>query len=248
MNYYLTITFIIAIAAIFYFWYITRNRKYISDTEIIHLDTIDNRLLSDWYKRFSKSSIYFDINTGEVGSRLLKRLYDIDVDPNNIVIGENLVTSYFNITHKSPQFYVDKYIPGSDIFFDIRSCLGLNYELAIIHNSRTKQILQRINYNIDLTDIITIMDSELDIIAKDYLHQILNYRWNKIRQLHDVNVLNDTGTFLYLRDFNVPNIDAFRSDLNADSPTFRVNLLCTDLEFDTLIKRWSSNTPLLFTY
>ena len=239
MNYYLIISFLISIIAIIYIWYITRNISFISDSELLSLNTTDNSLLSNWYKRYAKPSFTFFIDEYLTASTLLKRLYNIEIDPNNLVIGENLSSQYYNITHQHllPFSSDTSYSSHLNYLFDIRSSIGLNYDIAIIHNPRLLSLLRRSN-TIDLSETISIIDNELDIIAKNYLSQILKYRWDKINSISDINILNTSGSFLYLRHCNIPNIETVSTSLG-----FRINLLCSDLEFETFINRWKKSLP-----
>jgi hypothetical protein len=235
MSYYLVISFIIAIIAIIYIWYMTRSVNTIPDTTILALNTADNYLLESWYKRFAKPSLVFDINEYETAARLLKRLYDIDVDPNLIVIGENLSSQYYQITQMHLSSHTNQQNSLENTVYDIRSAIGVNYDIAIINNPRVRATLRR-NNTVDLSETIYIMSNELDVIARDYLKQILKYRWDKINEISDPSILNAGGTFLYLRECNIPNIETISTPFG-----FRINLLCNDLEFETLIKRWSSS-------
>jgi len=239
MNYYLIISFVISIIAIIYIWYITRNISFISDNELLPLNTTSNSLLSNWYKKYAKPSFTFFIDEYLTASTLLKRLYNLEIDPNIILIGENLSSQYYNITrqHLLPFSSDTSYSPHLNYLFDIRSSIGLNYDIAIIHNPRILSLLRRTN-TIDLSETISILDNELEVIAKNYLSQILKYRWDKINSIPDTNILNTTGSFLYLRHCNIANIETISTPFG-----FRINLLCSDLEFETFINRWKKSLP-----
>jgi hypothetical protein len=98
-----------------------------------------------------------------------------------------------------------------------------------------------------------IMNSDLDLIAHDTLKEILQFRWDQISKLNDPNILNidGNGSYAYLR---VPENTSLKDDTieimtgitAAVTPRgARINLLCSNYEFEELIKRWSqylSNT------
>ena len=242
MSYYLFITLAIAIIAILYVWYMTRGINSIPDATTLLLNTTDNYLLADWYKHYLKPSLVFDVNENEVAVRLLQRLYNIQVDQNLIVTGNNIGSQYHTLTNR--QISNDVTNTNIDTIYDIRSAIGVNTDIALIHNERLRNTLRRNNTSDFSSEILPIMESELEIVAKDYLDQVLKYRWGKIIELNDDRVTNNNDskiamglydTFLYLRECNIPNIESATTPMG-----FRINLLCGDLEFETLIKRWKS--------
>jgi len=230
MSYYLVISFVIAVVAVLYVWYMSRGMNYIPDTTILSLHTTDNHLLANWFKRYIKPSFTFDSNEYENASNLLKRLYDIEVNPDILVIGQDLVTQYKSLSAK--QLHRESMDITFDNIYEMRSAIGVNIDIGIIHNSNLRTTLRR-NNTIDFTEINSIMEKELDVIARDYLKQVLKYRWEKILQLEDNNIINanisphPTGvydTFLYLRECNIPNIETTTTPIGI-----RINLLCDDL-------------------
>ena len=224
MSYYLVISFAVALIAVIYIWWVTRGLGTISDDTILLLNTTDNYLFAEWYKHHIKPSFDFNINEYEIAARLLHSLYDIEVDPNLIVIGNDIASQYHKLTRK--------YLP-SDSIYDIRSAIGINTEIALIYDDRLRSILRR-NNNLDsFNDIPPIIETKLEIVAKKYLSQILKYRWNKIIELGDDRVINNSGTFLYMTACDIPNVETALTPIG-----FRLNLLCGNLEFETLISRW----------
>lgn len=232
MSYYLVISIVVAIIAVVYMWYMTRGINSIPDTTILMLNTTDNYLLADWYKHYTKPSFAFNTNECEVAARLLERLYDIQVNPNLIVIGNDLASKYNTLTHR--HLSVDVTNTNVDTIYDIRSAVGVNTEISLIHNHRLRNELRRITSSDSFNEIYPIVESELEIIARDYLKQVMKYRWDKIMELNDNRVINNNGTFLYMRECNIPNIETTITSIGI-----RINLLCTNLEFETLIQRWT---------
>ena len=232
MSYYLITSFIVAVIAICYVWYMTRCVNTISDTTVLLLNTDDNHLLADWYNSQAKPSLSFDIDEYVVASRLLKSLYDIQVDPDLLVIGNDLSLQYTTLTRS--HLSTDPSNISSDTLYDIRSSIGVNTDVCLIHDPVLRNKLRLNNTSSSFIEVYPITDSGLETIARDYLTQILKYRWAKITDLNDPHIINNSGSFLYLRECNIPNIEPAPS-----SQGLRINLLCSNLEFETFITRWS---------
>ena len=109
--------------------------------------------------------------------------------------------------------------------------IGLQGEIAIVHDPIIRQHLLKTN-DFDLSKLQAIVNSDLDIIAQEYLKTILTNRWNRISELNDPRILNKFGTYLYLHEDSIPNVHGYQMGAYT-----RYNLLCTDREFDALIKR-----------
>ena len=232
MSYYLITSFLVAVIAICYVWYMTRGINTIPDTTVLPLDTDTNNLLSDWYNRNAKPSLSFDVDEYTMASRLLASLYNIQVDSTLLVIGDNLPRQY-NILARAP-LSTDVSNTSVDTIYDIRSSTGVNTDICLVHNPTLRNKLRSNNTSASFIEIYPIADSGLETIARDYLNQVLKYRWEKITELNDDNVINNSGSFLYLRECNIPNIQTSATTIGC-----RINLLCSNLEFETLLTRWS---------
>ena len=153
-------------------------------------------------------------------------------------MGTNLSSQYTKLTGKQ---LLSRYVPNVDCIFDIRSTIGKDGEIAIIYNQKYVDILRHHN-NYNLSEINDIIDSEIDILARDFLQDILKFRWEQISQANNTNVLNSEGSYLYMtipEEILSPetvllpgNIIAAITPLGA-----RINLLCSNLEFESLISR-----------
>lgn len=236
MGYYLVFTFIIAIIAIIYIWYASREINSISDDKILSLETREDRILSNWYKQNIKPSFNFDLDENVIAAKFLHRIYDLEINPDLLVIGTDLASQYTSLSQQSLISGMN-HTPASDCIFDIRSSIGKEGEIAIIHDVRIRSILRN-NNNYDPIELNAVLEYELDIIARDYLKTVMKYRWDKLIQLNNPNLINKEGTFAYFTDFNIPNVQTANTKQGV-----RINLLCTDLEFETLIKRCSSHLP-----
>lgn len=262
MSYFLYISIFVSVIAIIYVWYMTRYINFIPDDKQLILNTDEDKLLVHWYKLHIKQTYDFDTNDNKIAARYLNRIYNIDIDPNLIVLGLNLDTQYFKLTKlhldaeythnvaKSQETSSGKFV---DCIFDLRSTCGKPGEIAIIHNSRIRKLLQN-NNNLDMSELNLIINSDLDIMANDYLKQILKFRWDKIKELNVPNLLNNEGSYAYIQtNDNIINTDLDGSIIILDNVLAkittqgaRINLLCSNYEFETLIKRWKKYLPTIY--
>jgi len=273
MDYFLIFSILIALLAILYVWYVTKYSNSIPDDKPIPLESNDDRLLIHWYNMHIKHSFDFNINDLEIAAKFLERIYNIKIDPNLLVIGTNLENQYFKITGHHLE---NGYSPDKDCLFDVRSIIGKSGEIAIIYNENLRNSLRKVN-TFDFTELNDIINSDLDIMARDYLYEVLKFRWEQITQLNDPNVLNNHGSswfcktkprgnevipaptlsYLYLRIPSSGNEDPLgfaKQTHSIDGNVItvlngavsalmtpngaRINLLCSNIEFETLIKRW----------
>jgi len=246
MSYFLIVTIIIAVLAVLYVWHASKGMRHIPDEDLLHLHTDEDRVLSYWYKQFIKPTLNLDLTEYETGARFINRVHNFKIDHNLLVMGDDIADQYYEITHKIlPHFTPSIDALTSDCFFDLRRSVGKNGEIAIIHDHHIRSLL-RDNNIYDSSDLNNIIESELDITAHKYLEKILEYRWEKIRQLDDPNLLNKDGTYAYfpVRQYYTPLVGVLDTPKGS-----RINLLCSDLEFETLIKRWKTfieKSPFLF--
>lgn len=230
---------IIAFVLVVVFWYFTRDYRSIPDDRVIDLATNENRLLDAWYAHHLQPSLALDLNDQEIAARCLDRMYHIQVDPQLLVIGEELTQTYFRLTGISLPIS-DQLEPGVDQIFDLRKIIGRPGQIAIIHSQRYRDRLGR-STNYDTGQLQSIMDLQLDSRTQTYLNEILKYRWGKISELNDPHLISGSdATYIYLRECRIPNVTT--TELQG---MHKLNLLCTDLEFATLIQRWqkSISTP-----
>lgn len=243
MSYYFIIfAFIIAVIAIIYIWHVSKQYTSISDDKILLLDTNDDRILSDWYYHHIKQSFDFDLNldTYDISSKFINRIYNIDIDPNLLVVGLDIKSQYFYKTTNILPLFSDS--TKHDCFFDIRSLVGKEGEIAIIYDSKVRSFLRNNNNNYDITNLNSIIDNNLDIKAKEYLVAVLKYRNDTLTSLNYPGLLNIDGTYAYFENNNIPNVETLKTKFG-----YRINLLCTDLEFDTLIKRLKDNLSMKYS-
>lgn len=225
MFYYLVFLVLVSVISVILMWKLSKNKNLLPIDEILQLSTSDNYLLYDWYKNLEGTQeLYEDDNV--IAARLIENLYGIKICPDFIVIGNNIKIKYYKLTGR-------KLVPG-ETFFDIRSAVGLEGEICVIKNVEVRNILQK-NAEVDCMDEIRkLVGNNLDKVVRDYLENILRYRWNKILELNDSNVLNDEGSYLYVKSFPGENVETKETPYGR-----RINLLCKDKEFETMISRWN---------
>lgn len=247
MSYFLIATLIVAIVAVLYMWYATRNFHHIPDEEPLLLHTDEDKLAEAWYKHNTKQSIDFNVNDLEIAAKFLQRVCEIEVDPSLLVIGGNLQYQYNRITGNN---LATKYNPETDCLFEIRSLIGKPGEIAIMHNQNIVARMRR-NNNLDLSEVGAIMDNDLDVIARDYFIQLLKTRWEQLRELNDPKLLNTEGSYAYYKP-DITGTDPIilfgnvtAASVPHDKSIARINLLCKDLEFETLLKRWRASLPMV---
>lgn len=236
-EYFLVVTILLLISAIIYVWYVSIPYRYISDDDPLILNTEEDRLVSNWYAQNIKHNINFDIDDIDTAHKLLQRLVNKDIDRNDIVIGFDLNSKYYNLTRKTLKEV-----------YDLRSMIGKPGEIAIIDDPKIRSRLQ--NHDIDFSEIKQIIDSDLDIIAYEYFQKVLKYRWDKLLELQDNNLINSSGSYAYIKhdvqssDDNIvlfDNVIAY----NFKPGVARINLLCKDIEFETLLTRWQKSKETL---
>ena len=239
MSYFLIATILVALIAVLYVWYVTRCLNSIPNDKPVPLDTDDDKVLIHWYKMNIKHS--YDIDSDDtIAAKYLQRIHNIDITSSLLVIGNDLDTQYSKLTRQRLQ---SVYTPDADCIFDLRSTLGKTGQIAIVHNNKIRESLKRTN-TFDITDLSLIINNELDIVARDYLRDVLNFRWEQLLQLNDPNILNNEGSYLYLQSPD-DSINGFPVTVLGGSVTAmttsrgaRINLLCSNYEFEALIERW----------
>lgn len=242
MTYFIIIAILLAVLAVLYVWYITRGLNSIDDNAFIPLETDEDKLLVHWYKANIHPIYDFNINDVEIATKYLQRIYNIEIDPGLLIVGNNLSSHYHELTRKSLS---NKYDPNIDCIFDLRSSLAMTGEIAIVHDEHIRRKLQS-KSKVDFTDIGIIMNNDLDGIAHEYITNVLKFRWDKIKEMNDPNVLNERGSYLYYRLQNheqqgpttiLDKITALVIPIENGSIA-RINLLCSNYEFEALIYRW----------
>lgn len=228
---------IVAIIAVAYVWYSVYCYNHIPDNTLLILDGEQNKIFDIWDKPQVTDTFNLDISHEQIAAKLLSRLYNIDLDPELLTIGENIHNEYTRLTgEKLPPGPVDE----GNCLFNLRDIIGASGEIAIIHDSQVRQDIYR-DINYDAAKIDAIITQQLDLPARDYLRDILKYRWGKLTQVGYSNLINDQGSYAYVRNIEIPNVQMAEIDGGK-----RINLLCSDPEFEALIKRWK-NLPLLST-
>jgi len=227
----LYILIIIVIVVVIAVWYISSNIREKSNNSELALNTDEDKILLQWFEENKKPSFNMDLTNQQIIAKLIKRIYDFDVDPNNIIIGNNLEQEYYNVTKKKIS---TKFSGNEDCILYLRSIIGINYEVLIINSSRN---ISKFNSSddLDLSMINDILDSNLEKTAYDHIRKALNIRWKAIMETNNKNIIdrNSDDSFLYLKsNHNIPKLICDNT-VKGD----RINLLCNDVEFNALIYR-----------
>jgi len=93
----LIVTIIIAVIIV---WYVSTNMREKSNSTELALNTDEDKILTRFFEENKKIYHNYDISNEEIISKLLKRIYDFHVCPENIVIGFDLKEKYYNMTRK----------------------------------------------------------------------------------------------------------------------------------------------------
>jgi hypothetical protein len=231
MGYYWVITFLIAAIVCFYLYYIItkyRALHHIDPNGTLNLQSTDNQLLDSWYEKYAvTNSINFDLQ--DIACKLLHRLFNITVDKNLLVIGDGITNKLLPNENLGP----------NDKVFDLRSFIGINLQIVLIHDKflRKKLILRN---HPDIVFLNGLINNNLDTLALGYIQKILKLRWEKILETGNPNILNNGDSFLLLKVNDIPNVTSFKTHHGE-----RINLLCSDIIFGELIKRLKhTNSPM----
>lgn len=225
MSYLLIVLSIVAVILVILFWYLSRYYT-ITDDDVLDLMGDDNLVTEKWIKSNIEGKTNFDRDGESTASRLLQRNLNIEVNPNDLVVGLNLAKQFRDLTNIN--------IADNQIF-DMRAILGIPGEIMIVKDSKIKSILRRQN-DLDISLINIVMENDLDTIACKYLSELLTKRWQLLQQsLFGIAIegnITNNNSYAYLESCNLPKVELL--DTNKGK---RLNMLCSDRQFDALIKR-----------
>lgn len=224
---FLLVSILVSLLTVLYVWYKTNQMR---SVEHLFLDTDEDKLLSKWFDSHIKPEYHFDLDEKKVASDFLEKIYGIEVDPKFIIVGKDLITQHPTL---SP-----KYKFGKDCIFYLRDVLGIDTEIAIIYDKVRRESMSYGKF--DSQKINDIVAYGVGVKAKEFLENLLSTRWNIIDKLEDSNVINSKGSYLYIKS---ETKELFGNTVIGAVTPFgiRINLLCTDFEFDMLIKRWKTS-------
>lgn len=237
------ILIVIIIIAVIIVWYISSNITEKSNNSELALDTDEDKILEQWFRENKKQSFDINITNEQIVTKLIKKLYNFDVDIDIIIIGTYLDKEYYNITGKQIS---TKFSEKEDCILYLRSITGINYQVLIINSYNTLLCklsnLSKQN-DINLFFLNDIIESNLEKTAYDHLRKVLNVRWERILKTNDTLQRTSDDSFLYLKsNHNIPNLITSSTEKGE-----RVNLLCNNTEFEALIYRLNSSQALLKT-
>lgn len=213
------------------FWYFTRGYRSIPLDQVIDLSTEENKLFGSWYEEQLKPCLDPLPSNSELGALLVNRLYGLNVTPETVVLGMDLDLEYHRRT-KNKLLPGDRPAETGDSILDLREILGRPGQIALIANPRLQRRLAK-GAQYEGEELHKILTQNLEVPVRNYLQEVLALRWGKLSELQNITLRNTSGSYAYLQH-RIPNL------LTKSEDGFqRVNLLCTDLEFETFLQRWT---------
>lgn len=232
---FLIISMIISLIIIFIVYYLSKKEHAEKLSRKINLSTLDNEL-SNEYSTKLVHDYTFNMSNDSIARILLQSLFT-NIDTTNIIIGENLNQQYYNITEMNlPIVYTTDSLIYDEYIIDLRSIIGYSGEIAIISNELVREQLKR-NNNLDLSIVNSYINSGIHKQISDYIQSTLKHRWKLINKLNDSRIMNSSGSYLYYNndDTNIifNNVEGLLTERGI-----RINLLCSDENFDILMRNW----------
>lgn len=222
------ITFLIAIIALVYIYLVITKYNSLSridPREELHLENCTNELLEDWYKKNVGVGLVGNFDLQDLASKILENVYgENKINKDLLVIGNDISNEIEQRQEKGQG------LNQGDTIFDLRSKIGVNLEIGVIKDDSLRKSLILKN-SPDIVFLNGIINNNLDILAKNYISQILDFRWKKILELN-IPTNNDSGSFLYLKTNEMKNVKSLKTPRGE-----RINLLCSDIKFKSLLER-----------
>lgn len=220
---------IISCVVIILTWMFTYSYRHIPDSENLDLSTDDNTLFGKWLLDNIKPSLIIDLDDFATAADFIQRNFQEEIDPSSIVVGENLQSSYYKLTGKYLALFNEA--TEGDKIFHLRDIIGIEGEIAVISNPKTVIALRQSN-EFSMNKLHSLITVDGDKLCYNYLQNVLTSRWKIINDLQSESVINTYGSYLYLKGVTIPNVSTYENN-----KLHRINLLCTDLQFKTLIQR-----------
>lgn len=152
---------------------------------------------------------YSDIDQGQLASRVLETIYNVTASPDDCIIGTNLSGEVYNL----------------------RDTIGVDLQIAV-NKDRRRPIHQSNATDNDNIGVLGELDEKNQLqLANNFISKLLEKRWEQIKSYFCDILEPRGGSYLYLS--SQPRGIKGHQTTNG----VRINLLCTDMEFITLIKR-----------
>jgi len=188
----------------------------------------DAEVVDKWMKSNVGKSFETIFDPEIVAAKLLKSFTDKVVDPELIVIGEDLKKIYGKVAH---QHIIDSTIN----IYSLRDNLGIPGEIAVFNNRQKRDDFKKNVEYFDATDLNNILYSKQELAFAEGISNLLKIRWTQLRSCCDT-LINNGGSFAYLTE-------DLKESLNVKSIIFeseyRINMLCDHITWDEFIKRMS---------
>lgn len=148
----------------------------------------------------------------EVALQLLNQVYGYKTNKvDRIAIGINLYEKYYKLTGRTP-----------DQFYDLRSTIGVDYQIVITDRKMAEQL----NEDRDYSRLVDILDHPKHLAElMKYFKTTMEWRWNQLQ-------MTDGNSYFY-SSVEIPNVKGKSTPLG-----YRYNLSTTEKEFIAFIKRY----------
>jgi hypothetical protein len=114
--------------------------------------------------------------------------------------------------------------------YDLRSLIGIPGQIAILDSP--------VKHSANGFDLHEMLESDLVEPAKEFITAVLEQRWQLLRENFPHTLIdNGLNSYAHFTEWHVPNVK-----LAEDN---RMNLLCTDLEFNNMLLRAKKTSPLI---
>lgn len=258
-NYYIYGSCICILFLIFVVWNKTKKMTY---ENTLKLDNYNYTSLENWYVNHAEPTIPSFLEEEEIAKDYIETIHHISVNKSDIVVGLRLKEKYKKIYEKNK----DKLSNTSSEqvrFFDIRSEIGFPGEFAIIPNKEIRNLLYKIRINkrdeYDSKEYYNniILNHELYWLRKVnkkyysilYKHttNLLKERWEKFNVIFQDQLFRKTKKYksvFVIKDNNERSsgqiCDQLRIEAKKEDYGSQINMLCSDMEFTALTKRFES--------
>jgi septum formation topological specificity factor MinE len=233
MQYFIFSIILVLFIAILYVWWKSSKLYNLPLEQKIELHRSENRVVD--YSKLNSHLGWRVIpeDTAAWAKLIHTKIYSTTLEiPNKYwVIGANL-----------PHLYQQKYKKALKpaLIWNLRTYTGLNVQLVLIINDKERQWLRdQAIFPEDVQRLLLLLIHENNTFdaVKNYLHQLLNERWKVLEKYIKCDE-ND-------RSYAYVNSDQIQQWNISTDEYSRINMLCSDLEFEQLYRRLQTFTPLL---
>lgn len=232
MSQFLLVLVLVSVVVIFLLWW-SSTWFVVGSDDSLRLDTTDAALVDAWYKEYTGPFPGMNMDERIMAQTLLYDLRGIHMDKDYILIEDDLDKlneKHIELTGRTV---------SSENVFHMRELIGLPGVICIVQDRSirerlTKQLEHDTCYDARYANLI--IEKDLHKAGNEYITAALEKRWQLLSAIYGDRLTNNHDGYAYL-DKNVtpPNKTVF-GDTKGKS-LWRINMLCSDKEFDALLKR-----------